>query len=69
MSDVSDQNIPAMETRRLANGISSKAKVDYTEFILFEHVRPIRSMGWLSFLGEIGKLYLHLYRVLAKIER
>ncbi|NOZ06380.1 MAG: hypothetical protein GXP41_08540 [Chloroflexi bacterium] len=68
MGDAGDRYIPAVETRRLAKSLASETAVEYTEFTIFEHVRPTRSLAWPALLSEAGRLFLHLARVLATIQ-
>jgi len=69
MGDAGDTYIPPAETRRLAESLARETEVEYVEFVLFEHVRPTRTLGRLSFLWDAGRLLVHLYKVLAVVER
>ena len=68
MGDAGDRYIPAVETRRLAESLAGETDVAYTRFVIFEHVRPTRSLDWSALLREAGRLFLHLDRVLATIQ-
>lgn len=66
MHDVDDSFVPFVESRRFAARLPEGQRV-YTEFSLFAHVQPTRSLGALAFLDEIGKLLRHLYLVMLEL--
>ena len=60
MHDRNDTYIPYTESRRLAAALAGYPHLHYTEFALFQHVEPTKSLELWSFLREIAKLYGHL---------
>ena len=64
MHDREDNLVPSEESRRLADALASRGNFYYTEFSLFQHVDPTRSVGGLTFLKEGFKLYLHMYNII-----
>jgi dienelactone hydrolase len=62
MHDRSDPLVPVTESRRLAGRLRDfgQAEVRYSEFDLFEHVVPGRSLGPLALAGELVRLYAHV---------
>ena len=64
MHDSNDTNIPADESRRLANAIQVNGQVYYTEFSIFDHMDPTRSVGQFTWAKEVMQLFLHLNRLL-----
>jgi hypothetical protein len=66
MHDVDDAFVPFVESRRLAARLPESQRV-YTEFSLFAHVVPSRSLETLAFLEEVGKLARHVYLVMLEL--
>ena len=64
MHDTNDTNIPAEESRRLANAIGVNKQVYYTEFSMFDHMDPTISLDKFEWAKEIMKLLLHLNHML-----
>jgi hypothetical protein len=64
MHDINDTNIPAEESKRLANAIGVNEQIYYTEFSMFDHMDPTRSLGKFQWAKEIMKLFLHLNHML-----
>ncbi len=66
MHDTDDAFVPYVESRRLAARLP-EAQRAYTEFSIFAHVEPTRSLDPLAFVGEVGKLLRHLYLVMFEL--
>lgn len=65
MHDEDDTYIPYVESRRFAEGAINVSEKTYTQFTMFEHMRPQENAGNpFTFLREVVKLSFHLYRVL-----
>lgn len=67
MHDRDDNNIPVAQARRLAREFPDPERLVYTEFEFFEHVQPTKSVDAITFGRELGKFYVHVYRVLAPV--
>ena len=67
MHDRGDKLVPSEESRRLADALAERGDFRHTEFSLFQHVDPTKSVGPLEFAREIGKLYRHMYLVLSEL--
>ena len=65
MHDREDDNVPSEESRRLADALSGRGNIRYTEFSFFQHMDPTRSVDFFTFVGEAFKLYWHLYDMVA----
>ncbi len=63
MHDTDDGFVPFVESRRLAARLPQSQRV-YTEFSIFAHVEPTRSVDTLAFVGDVAKLLRHLYLVM-----
>ncbi|MBI2861644.1 MAG: hypothetical protein HYX89_02370 [Chloroflexi bacterium] len=59
--------MPPTESLRLAEALEARGDVYYTEFSLFQHVDPTRPVDPLTFVREVAKLYLHVYRVMLEL--
>ncbi|MDP8922664.1 MAG: acetylxylan esterase [Chloroflexota bacterium] len=64
MHDLGDHFIPYTESRRMAQQAPPAILGRYTEFGLFDHVMPNKSLASVEFLVELGKLVRQLYLVL-----
>ena len=64
MHDRQDELVPSEESRRLAEALSDRGDVYYTEFSLFRHLDPTRTVSPPVFVKEVFKLYMHMYNVL-----
>jgi dipeptidyl aminopeptidase/acylaminoacyl peptidase len=68
MHDLSDPFVPVMEGRRLMDSISGRLPVQYTEFTLFEHVRPANDQDRIEVIGEATRLIRFLAPLMADLE-
>ncbi len=66
MHDTDDGFVPFVESRRLAARLPGSQRV-YTEFSIFAHVEPTRSLDPITFVSEAGKLVRHLYLVMLEL--
>ena len=64
MHDREDELVPSEESRRMADALSDRGDLYYTEFSFFKHVDPTRSASPPVFARESAKLFMHLYNVL-----
>ena len=64
MHDRADSLVPSDESRRLADTLADRGDVHYTEFSLFQHMDPTRSLNWWDQVRELNKLFWHLYTIL-----
>ena len=64
MHDREDRLVPSEESRRLAEALSEHGDVYHTEFSLFDHLDPTRTVSPLVYVKEMFKLYMHMYNVL-----
>ncbi len=64
MHDFNDSNVPSEESRRLYNSLDKENGVHYSEFLLFDHMDPDRSLGFVVWSKEVWKLYVHLYQIM-----
>ena len=60
MHDRNDTYIPYTESRQLAVALAGYPRLHYTEFAIFQHMEPTKTLELWSFLQEIAKLYRHL---------
>ena len=67
MHDRADSLVPSEESKRLARALSTNNEAYYTEFSLFDHVDPTRTVSLPIYLKELWKLYLHMYNVLREL--
>lgn len=63
MHDRGDAYIPYEHSRRLA-AAAEPARTVHTEFAIFQHVVPTGTADLALFLGDLARLFWHLYRVL-----
>lgn len=66
MHDVDDPFVPYVESRRFVAALPQTQRV-YTEFSIFAHVQPTRSVDPPAFLGEVVKLMRHIYAALYEL--
>ncbi|OLC52663.1 MAG: hypothetical protein AUH85_16355 [Chloroflexi bacterium 13_1_40CM_4_68_4] len=66
MHDVDDTFVPFVESRRLVAALPPAQRV-YTEFSIFAHVQPTRSLDLPAFAGEVLKLVRHMYLALYEL--
>ena len=59
-----DELVPSAESRRLAEAMSDRGGVRYTELLSFDHVRPAGGTGAWQLVKEGFKLYRHMYSVM-----
>ena len=62
--DREDDLVPAEESRRLADAISSRGRFSHTEFSFFSHVTPDKRVGPLTFVKETFKLFRYTYSII-----
>lgn len=67
MHDAGDHFIPYTESRRMAGQAPASSVARFTEFDLFDHVMPNKSLASAGFLVELGKLFRQLYEVLVYV--
>ena len=67
MHDREDALVPAEESRRFANAMPADSDTYYTEFSLFQHLDPTRTVSPPVYAMELWKLYLHMYNVLREL--
>jgi len=67
MHDVGDPYVPVTESYRLADAISDPQQKVCTQFTLFDHVRPSRSLSWGELLKEAIKLFVYLCKLMVYI--
>lgn len=65
MHDRDDRYIPFTQSRALVAALPPD-RVTYTEFALFRHVEPARDLDPITFTIELGRLFGHLYGILAR---
>ena len=64
MHDASDNNVPPEESRRFFEALKGREDVTYTEFAFFNHMDPGRDVGPLTWMGDVYKLFMHLYSII-----
>lgn len=64
MHDREDTAVPAAESRRMVDALTSRGQPYYTEFSLFQHMDPTRSVAPPTMAVELWKLLLHMYNVM-----
>jgi poly(3-hydroxybutyrate) depolymerase len=67
MHDVDDPFIPFTESRMLVKQAPPGLVTRYTEFSIFEHVIPDRSVPWQTFLPDLWRLFWHVHAVLLEL--
>ena len=67
MHDLGDHFIPYTESRRMARQAPATSLARFTEFDLFDHVMPNKSLVSASFAIELAKLFRQLYEVLVLV--
>ena len=67
MHDVDDPFIPFTESRQLAAAAPPGIVQRYTEFAIFAHVIPDRSVPWETFVPDVWRLLLHVHAVLLEL--
>ena len=64
MHDASDNNVPPEESRRFFEALKGREDVTSTEFAFFNHMDPGRDVGPLTWMGDVYKLFMHLYSII-----
>ena len=59
--DREDTLVPVEESRRLADALSARKGIHYTEFSFFSHVTPNKKVPPLTFAKEAFKLFRYVY--------
>ena len=67
MHDREDDLVPSEESRRLADALADSGRVYHTEFSLFQHLDPTRTVSPPVYAKELLKLFLHMYNVLKEL--
>ena len=72
MHDRADRLVPSEESRRFADALGEDVGTYHTEFSFFQsevqvHVDGEEGVGFLGFVRESFKLYLHMYNVLREL--
>ena len=67
MHDMDDPFIPFTESRQLVAAAPPDVVTRYTEFSIFEHVIPDRSVPWQTFLPDLWRLFWHVHAVLLEL--
>lgn len=67
MHDREDALVPAEESRRLAEALGENRNTYYTEFSLFQHVDPTRSVNPPLYAREAFKFFLHMYNIIREL--
>jgi dienelactone hydrolase len=67
MHDRNDTYVPYVESRRLAAALAEHPRKHYTEFAIFQHMHPQRTLETRDFVGEVIKLYYHLYLLMLEV--
>jgi dipeptidyl aminopeptidase/acylaminoacyl peptidase len=67
MHDREDDLVPSEESRRLADALAGSQNAYHTEFSLFQHVDPTRTVSPPVYAKEVLKLFLHMYNVLREV--
>ena len=62
--DREDNLVPAEESRRLADALSDRKGMSYTEFSFFSHVTPDKRVAPLTFAKEAFKLFRYVYSII-----
>ncbi|MBI2872028.1 MAG: dienelactone hydrolase family protein [Chloroflexi bacterium] len=64
MHDAQDSLVPSDESHRLAQALSGRVEVRFTEFSLFKHMDPTRRVGFFTLVNETWKLFRHMQRIM-----
>lgn len=67
MHDRGDHFVPYVESRQIVDHLPPGVLRRYTEFELFDHVNPTRSLDPISFAREVAALYWQLYDMLQMV--
>ena len=67
MHDREDDLVPSEESKRLADALGPDKRTYHTEFSLFQHVDPTRSVNPPVFARELFKLFLHMYNIIREL--
>jgi hypothetical protein len=67
MHDVDDSFIPFTESRALVAAAPPGLVTRYTEFGIFAHVIPDRSVPWQTFVPDVWRLFWHMQAVLLEV--
>ncbi|MCH7786883.1 MAG: hypothetical protein IIC22_05170 [Chloroflexi bacterium] len=67
MHDREDALVPAEESRRLAEALGENRNTYYTEFSLFQHLDPTRSVSPPVYAREAFKFFLHMYNIIREL--
>ena len=62
--DREDHAVPSEESRRLADALSDRGNLLYTEFSFFSHVTPDKPVGPFTFVKEAFKLFRYTYSII-----
>ena len=62
--DREDDLVPSEESHRLADAISERGDLHYTEFSFFSHVTPDKQVGPFTFVKEAFKLFRYTYSII-----
>jgi len=68
MSDREDKLVPSEESRRLAEDLDGRGNVYHTEFSLFDHVTPGKTVGPREYVREMYKMFRHMYMVMRELD-
>lgn len=64
--DREDDAVPSEESRRLADALSQRGDIHYTEFSFFSHVTPDKPVGPFTFVKEAFKLFQYAYSIVRR---
>ncbi|MBV9174234.1 MAG: hypothetical protein JOZ81_29575 [Chloroflexi bacterium] len=67
MHDLDDTYIPFTESRAIVSAASHGLVERYTEFSIFAHVIPERSVPWRTFLPDLWRLFWHVHAVMLEV--
>ena len=69
MHDRNDSYVPFVESRRLDAALRAMSypQIHFTEFALFQHMHPSRSLDARTMLAEVVKLFHHLYLLMLDV--
>ena len=66
--DREDDLVPSEESKRLADAVSERGDLHYTEFSFFSHVTPDKQVGPFTFVKEAFKLFRYTYSIIRVAE-